>query len=375
MYIVLMEQALRPRARLEAIDQFRGFAIVTMVVANYLDGVQTAPPWLKHAPDVGLTAIDFVAPFFIFAIGLTFGMSARRRAGRDGWRRTAFHFIKRYLAILGIGALGSALSSWYGVPASWGVLQAIGVAGLLTLAAIALPTLWRAAAGLVLLAGYQLLLDRFWLEAVLVAPHGGLPGSLAWGAMMILATVLADLYRPAQRHLGQPHGGERHRAQPGASQPHPAQPHAVQPQASQPQAAQACPGQPRPRKPRWAFPAAAAGTLAVGILLSLLVVVSKHRVSASYVLITLGASGLLYAGFDLLERGRFRIPLLTAWGVNPLLLYILHFLLLGVVFVPDIPALYAQASAWVVVLEIVALLAALSGIAVWLRRRGWIFSF
>jgi hypothetical protein len=36
-------------------------AILLMVVANYAADIQTLPAWLKHAPDVGLTAVDLVA--------------------------------------------------------------------------------------------------------------------------------------------------------------------------------------------------------------------------------------------------------------------------------------------------------------------------
>ena len=73
--------------RIEAIDQYRGIAIILMVIANYLFDVTTIPGWLKHAPDIGLTVIDLIAPFFIFAIGLTYGASyrAQGRAGR-GWQ-------------------------------------------------------------------------------------------------------------------------------------------------------------------------------------------------------------------------------------------------------------------------------------------------
>ena len=55
--------------RIEAIDQFRGLTIIGMVLANYLAGVRSAPPCLRHADDIGLTVIDLVAPFFIFEIG------------------------------------------------------------------------------------------------------------------------------------------------------------------------------------------------------------------------------------------------------------------------------------------------------------------
>ena len=71
--------------RIASIDQFRGFAISAMVLANYLAGVHCVPVWLKHAPDVGLTVADLIAPFFIFAIGLTYGLSARRRIQAVGF--------------------------------------------------------------------------------------------------------------------------------------------------------------------------------------------------------------------------------------------------------------------------------------------------
>lgn len=70
--------------RIASIDQFRGFAILTMVLVNYLGGVQLSPVWLQHAPDIGLTFPDLVAPLFIFAIGLTFGMSFHRRLEHEG---------------------------------------------------------------------------------------------------------------------------------------------------------------------------------------------------------------------------------------------------------------------------------------------------
>jgi len=48
--------------RSNAIDQFRGLAIVLMVLANYLAGIGWIHTWLKHAPDIGLTVTDLVAP-------------------------------------------------------------------------------------------------------------------------------------------------------------------------------------------------------------------------------------------------------------------------------------------------------------------------
>lgn len=321
--------------RLESIDEFRGFAIVAMVFANYWAGAERVPAWLKHAPNVGLTAIDLIAPLFIFAIGLTYGLSARRRLSSDGPRKTSNHFLERYLALLGIGSLVAAGGGWFGYDErelSWGVLQAIGMAGLLTLPFIRL-TLWaRLGIGLALLGTYQVLLDRFWLEAVLGASHGGIQGSLGWAAMLILSTALGDLFhndRPqcVRHYLG-----------------------------------------------------AVALALLLGLALSTWVPVSKSRISASYVLISLGSSGLVFAAFcTLANRLHIRQPqilfhLFSAWGRNPLLLYLLHYLVLGVFALPGIPSWYVEAPPWVAILQLLGMVAILSWIGWYLDRKGWILT-
>ena len=318
-----------PKYRLESIDQFRGFAIVTMVLANFTSGIHTIPAWLHHAPDIGLTLPDLVAPFFIFAIGLTYGLSMQQRASRDGWVKTLEHSFCRFMAILGIGSLMITIGLAYlndPTMINWGVLQSIGVAGLMTVLVIRLPTLWRLGVGAVVLGGYQVLLDRYWVDVTIRSPHGGLQGALAWGAMLILSTVLADLFHDVARGCK-------------------------------------------------VYPWASLAVLALGVGLAFLFPVSKHRVSSSYVIITLGVSALVFWGFHLLNEGlRVRVPLLSAWGQNPLLLYLLHYIGIGLFFLPGVPALYTDAPLWVVGPELALLLAALSWIAWRLQRSGYIFS-
>jgi predicted acyltransferase len=313
------------RQRLDAIDQFRGFAILLMVLADYLSRPHNVPAWLKHSPDVGLTVIDLIAPLFVFAIGLTYGLSFRRRLARNGGWQTAVDFLRRYAALIGIGFLLTLLGDLTGIYEStvnWGLLQAIGVAGLLTLPVIWLRWPWRLAAGLALLAAYQLLLDRFWLQDVLTSLHGGPWAALAWGSMLILSTVLADFYHdPSRRKL---------------------------------------------------YPWLGLISLAAGIALMFAVPVSKNRASASYVLITVGASALIFDIFHLLEsRWSLRLPVLTEWGRNALLLYLLHGVFIGVFALPPFPGWYVQAPFWLVALQATALVAALSWIGIFCDRRGW----
>ncbi len=313
-----------PLGRLASIDQFRGFAIVTMVLANYMGGVVLIPAWLKHAPDIGLTVIDLIAPFFIFAIGLTYGLSFSRRLEKSGGPATYMHFFSRFLAIIGLGAIISAGETAFkenltGI--DWGVLQAIGMAGLVTLIVIRLPSGYRWLIGLALLAAYQLALDRFWLDFVISSPHAGLFGSLGWSAMLILGTCLADLFHD-------------------------------------------------PGRGRKIFPWISLLVLAAGCGLALILPVSKHRVSASYVLISLGISALLYLVFHWFsDRIHWESRFLLVWGKNPLILYFLHYLLIGIVFLPGIPFLYIQAPLWLVLLEMALLIGGVSAVAFWLDRK------
>lgn len=309
--------------RIEAIDQYRGISVILMVIANYLADVTTIPGWLKHAPDVGLTVIDLIAPFFIFAIGLTYAASYRARLERDGVGKTWGHFLRRFLALIGIGAIisaGEVLVGKNASPISWGVLQAIGVAGLVTLAVIGLPPHWRALVGLAILGAYQLLLDASWLSTVLYSEHGGLEGALSWSGMLILSTVIADQWR----------------------------------QGRESEAAAAWPS---------------AISLGAGLLLSLAAPISKNRVSASYVLVSLGASGLVFS-LVLLAANRLglRPAYLRWWGMNPLLLYIMHYLLLALVVLPDAAWWHAQASIPLVIAQAAAIIAVLS-VAAWLLSR------
>jgi predicted acyltransferase len=295
-----------------------------MALANYMGVASIIPAWLKHAPDVGLTFIDLIAPFFIFAIGLTFGLSFRRRLERDGAFKTYSQFLTRYLAIIGLGAIMSAGETAAGKNPSgidWGVLQAIGMAGLITLVVIRLPSIYRWIIGAGILVIYQIILDNFLLELTIRSPHGGLFGSLNWAAMLILGTALADLF----------HG-----------------------------------------EGRWkkAFPWASLAVLVMGIALAFLLPVSKHRVSSSYVLIALGISALLFLAFHWFStRFRWRGRFLVVWGKNPLVLYFFHYLILGIFFLPGIPAIYQTAPLWLVLTEMAILIGGVSAAAYWLDKR------
>lgn len=305
-------------ARDLSIDRLRGALVVLMVAGNYLSGVQLVPAFLKHAPDVGLTVADLVAPCFVFVIGLNFGPSFVRRA-TNGLAAASRHATVRYLALIGIGSILAAGQSLVtGPPTYWGVLQALGTAGLLALLVVRLPTAARFAVGLVLLVLYQWGLANGMLEAVRATVQGGLFGALSWGALLILATAVADVWRRGTH------------------------PYLL-----------------------------CCGLLAATAVVSAMIVpVSKVRVSLSYVLISLAVSAVAFLLVTLGSRLVADRPGYFAWwGENSLALYLVHLIVLALVVLPDAPGWYAQAPLWLVALQLVAIMAVMSAVAWLLHRR------
>jgi predicted acyltransferase len=311
------------------IDALRGFALLAMVVANFTLNLVWIPGWMKHSPDVGFRFIDLGAPGFLFVVGLNYVTSAKRRLERDGSLEMTRHFLMRYLAILGLGSIfgaGQALMRINDVTVNWGVLQAIGMAGLVTLAVIRLGTWWRLAIGLTVLSAYQFLLDRYWLEAVLASPHGGLPGSLSWAGLLILATVLADLYHDQDKNVAR-------------------------------------------------LVTASTVCIIAALILSKWFPISKNRVSESYVLLSLGLSGWFFWAFYWLIHGlKMKLAVFTWWGRNPIILYVLHLLLQGLFTLPFGPDWNLAAPPWLVSIQVISLLFILTLVARYLDRKKIIFS-
>ena len=170
------------------------------------------------------------------------------------------------------------------------------------------------------------MLDRFWLLTVLSSPHGGMLGSLSWAALLILSTVLADLYHRQKRGFIQ-------------------------------------------------LLAASSLSILLALVLTTWFAISKNRVSATYILLSLGLSGWFFCLFHLLvDRFHWNLALFIVWGRNPLILYVLHLLLQGLLTLPFASSLGALTPAWLVFIQVILLLSILTFIARSLDRKRLYFS-
>ena len=307
-----------PKERSLTLDRFRGLAIILMLIVNDLDTVQGIPAIIKHARDTGFHLADIVAPLFIFAIAFTYRGSFLRRAAENK-AQAYFHFVSRYMAIIGIGTVLSAISEAAGEHSDWGALQSIGVAGLLALLVVKLPAWARALSGFAVLAVYQALNQGPIRELVFTADHGGLLGSVSWAAMLILCTVLAELFAKGVK----------------------------------------------------TFLPCVLALSGLAAASAFLVPVSKNRVSASYVLVSLAACCVVYLLVELFTK---KLPgvkkgLVAWWGENPMLCYCLHLAFMAATRVPFLIAGIDERALWFGLLDTALIFTAISLIAWQMHKR------
>lgn len=267
--------------RIKSIDSFRGFAIISMLIVNYLALYPSIPNFFKHAKNNSLTFADMIAPFFIFAIGITYQISFKSRLKASDRITTYKHFILRYFIIMLIGIFSVMISN-LSLTFKWGVLQAIGASGLIALLFIEIKIHVRIIVIIILAALYQFCITPSFENNILSGRHGGVLGVLSWTIGLLLAIdfgkYLFDKPTIIQKNFL----------------------HSV-------------------------------FILILGIIFSLKVPINKNLVSISYIFISIGITGLVFEIFIILSD-ILNIYLITIeeMGKNALLLFLLHNILVKI---------------------------------------------
>ena len=151
-----------------SLDVFRGMTIAFMILVNTPGSWSHVYPPLLHAKWHGATPTDMVFPFFLFIVGVSLYLSAKK-FGHQLTKPASIKIIRRTLLIFGIG-LALHWFPFYNKSVEniriMGVLQRIAVAyGLAAFLCLGLPLkhLWKVT--LAILLGYWFLLLGFGGEA------------------------------------------------------------------------------------------------------------------------------------------------------------------------------------------------------------------
>jgi len=175
--------------RIASIDQLRGFAILGMIFVNTMNHF-AAVPWLLHHHREGMSINDTIAPLFIFVVGMGFRLSFLRHVKREGYVPAARRAARRYLTLAAIG-----------VPFYWGywwdALTDIGLAGLLALPVMHRTAWARGAWGVGALVLFQVIFTFTpygdWGRSNSI--NGGPLGPLAWCFILMNGTLAWEVMR------------------------------------------------------------------------------------------------------------------------------------------------------------------------------------
>lgn len=398
--------------RIKSIDRFRGFCVFAMLIFQFLKNFESLgflSKLAEHSAEKGgivilpgMTLADIIAPAFIFAIGLTFALSFSKWQKLYGTKLAIIHYLERALAIIGVGTFLSLcnkfLDSFSGkytfnafdwtvfafsvialvglslrlislIPALrnklkgyaeqifyialsclgimniiitsidyayvvngtgvvysyWVTLQGIGFAILIAFPFVKAKS-WVKFLGASLITilftvYHQLGNNKELLDAIV---HGGVVGGFGWGAMLIFDMFIADLFFSNKTN------------------------------------------------------SLIASTLffAIGVFLTQwLGVINMGSCSPTFILVSVGLSGVIFALFDCLDKyHKSKFDPLVWWGKNPIVMFLIEFFVIGSYsqLMPD--SVIANASWPVALVQGIIAVVALTAFAYFLSRSKKSFS-
>lgn len=201
-------------ARLAALDQFRGYTMVGMLLVNFLGSYEVCPRILKHSHDYCSYA-DTIMPQFLFAAGFAMQLSLGRRLQQGGqmpWARA----IRRILSLAAIAIVWYSICDLSAIVQKFRTEDTTVVLGTLfkrnlfqTLLHIAITSLWilpvigassRVRMGYAAFSGmlHVVLSGWFnfqWVNSNPMGIDGGPLGFLTWSIPAICGTLACDLVR------------------------------------------------------------------------------------------------------------------------------------------------------------------------------------
>jgi predicted acyltransferase len=205
-------------ARLNSLDQFRGYTVLGMFLVNFVGGfavIGQVLPVLKHH-NTYCSYADTIMPQFFFAVGFAYRLTFLRRTEREGRASAVRHALRRCIGLLLIALVVHGVDGRY---ETWVALRSGGWRGVLatafqrnyfqTLTHIAVASLWilpviasrplvRVAWALLSAALFFALSKWWYYDWVMQRPgiDGGPFGFLTWTIPIIAGTLAYDAMAP-----------------------------------------------------------------------------------------------------------------------------------------------------------------------------------
>ncbi|MFA5867829.1 MAG: heparan-alpha-glucosaminide N-acetyltransferase domain-containing protein [Actinomycetota bacterium] len=184
--------------RLLVVDLFRGLAVLGMLIYDYVPFFSyNEPRILQHGRTDFLLPGDFVAPFFLFTMGMSLAFTwTNRRSKGVPEREILKQVLYRAVMLIVIGLLvdeTKAMLVGMNFGLRWGVLETLGVSYLITYLALRLNIFWRIAAITGLLTTHFLLsqLDSY-VHILNTFAHGSPFGVLGWAVISIFGMIAGE---------------------------------------------------------------------------------------------------------------------------------------------------------------------------------------
>lgn len=134
--------------RADALDALRGYAILTMILSGSIPFGDSLPAWMYHAqvppPDhifnpnlPGITWVDLVFPFFLFAMGAAFPFALNKKFEQGiSYPKIIFQIFQRGLMLAGFAIFIQHVKPYAMNPSPTNIDWLIGIGGFLILAII-----------------------------------------------------------------------------------------------------------------------------------------------------------------------------------------------------------------------------------------------
>lgn len=181
------------KSRWKAVDELRGFAVLLLFIFNGFYSFANTPLWLRHAPAGKYFIFDMVAPLFLFAVGLSYSLSFKKRSEHDGKSSAILHVFKRGLLLILFGTAGDWLVH-RNFEFHWGTLEMIGLCGIAALPPLFLTPMKRISLAIGLIVLWQILLGWPGIPELLSvsASMGGPGATLSWMSAVLIASAFSE---------------------------------------------------------------------------------------------------------------------------------------------------------------------------------------